>query len=201
MIKCVIADPPWLYNDKMEQMKSTGNGASSQYRCLPFSKICTFLKDTPAYEIAGMSCGAGETVGDVIAADAHLYLWITNSHLVEGYGQWLCDAWGFKPKTLITWVKGRLPPEGGLIHHFNQGRYYRGTTEHLMFATRGHCPALVHNLPSSFVHPGRWKGRLHSEKPDIIHTWAEQLSPGPRLELFARQARPGWFALGDELTR
>lgn len=27
---CIIADPPWQYDDKMAAMKSTGNGASSQ---------------------------------------------------------------------------------------------------------------------------------------------------------------------------
>lgn len=211
---CIIADPPWSYDDKMGAMKSTGNGAASQYRTMPFKDICELA--TP-----------GHLMGQPIAPNAHLWLWITNPLLVQGYAQWLCDAWGFEPKTMITWVKGRLVVraaagsdvrrsrrvytalehdpdddlivDGDLVQHYAQGRYTRGTTEHVMFAVRGTCPALCHDLPSAFVHPGRWPDRLHSEKPPVIHDWAERLSPGPRLELFARRTRPGWDAIGDEL--
>lgn len=228
---CIIADPGWEYDDKMAAMKSTGNGASSQYHTMPFPDICTFLRDTPAARIQQQGPDpwnySGRPLEDVIAENAHLWLWITNPFLVHGYGQWLCDKWGFQPKTLITWIKGRLvvrasqsadvrrgrrvytelmhDPDDDLlvdpavVQHFAQGHYTRGTTEHVMFAVRGQCPALVHNLPSAFVHPGRWPGRVHSEKPNVIHEWAEQMSPGPRLELFARRTRAGWDAVGDEL--
>jgi N6-adenosine-specific RNA methylase IME4 len=225
---CIIADPPWQYDDKMAAMKSTGLGASSQYRTMLFEDICA-LADRGLDGDLGTNL---RLMGKSIADDAHLYLWITNPFLVSGYGQWLCDRWGFKPKTLITWVKGRLAvrtttpryigaaragltriqaelfvdpdddeliADGELVQHFAQGRYTRGTTEHVMFAVRGKCPALCHDLPSAFVYPGRWPGRLHSEKPPVIHEWAERLSPGPRLELFARRTRPGWDAVGDEL--
>jgi N6-adenosine-specific RNA methylase IME4 len=220
--QCIIADPGWLYDDKMAAMKSTGNGAASQYRCMPFEKICTFLTDTPSVDIEPtQSCGGGETLADRIAPNAHLWLWITNPFLVLGYGAWLCDRWGFVPKTLVTWVKGRmvvrargqrvfseiihdpaedeLLVEPDLVQHYAQGRYTRGTTEHVIIAVRGSLPALVHDLPSAFVHPGRWPGRKHSEKPPTIHEWAERLSPGPRIELFARSFRAGWDAVGDEL--
>ena len=37
--------------------------------------------------------------------------------------------------------------------------------------------------------------REHSRKPDEL---IEACSPGPRLQLFARGARPGWTAWGDQ---
>jgi N6-adenosine-specific RNA methylase IME4 len=230
---CIIADSPWQYDDKMAAMKRTGLGASSQYHTMAFAKICTFLRDTPASRIVQQGPDPWDfcelPLSEVIAENAHLWLWITNPFLVHGYGQWLCDQWGFQPKTLITWVKGRLvvrasagadtrrerrvytelhhDPDDGelmvdpeLVQHFAQGHYTRGTTEHVMFAVRGQCPALVHDLPSAFIYPGRWLGRLHSEKPPIIHEWAERMSPGPRLELFSRRTRAGWDAIGDELA-
>jgi N6-adenosine-specific RNA methylase IME4 len=40
--------------------------------------------------------------------------------------------------------------------------------------------------------------REHSRKPDQLYEIIEQCSPGPYLELFARTARPGWKAWGDE---
>ena len=40
--------------------------------------------------------------------------------------------------------------------------------------------------------------REHSRKPDEQYPLIEACSPGPRLEMFARHARPGWTAWGDE---
>lgn len=42
--------------------------------------------------------------------------------------------------------------------------------------------------------------REHSRKPDELYDIIERCSPGPYLELFARQVRPGWAAWGDEAT-
>jgi N6-adenosine-specific RNA methylase IME4 len=48
---------------------------------------------------------------------------------------------------------------------------------------------------------GAWffeeRGR-HSEKPHIIHEWAEKVSHGPYMELFARSERKGWDCWGHE---
>ena len=46
--------------------------------------------------------------------------------------------------------------------------------------------------------------REHSRKPDEFYALIEGLCPAPtggRLELFARQARPGWAAMGAEIDR
>jgi hypothetical protein len=43
------------------------------------------------------------------------------------------------------------------------------------------------------------RGR-HSEKPDAIREFLERASPGPRLEIFARQITRGWFAWGHEIA-
>jgi N6-adenosine-specific RNA methylase IME4 len=44
----------------------------------------------------------------------------------------------------------------------------------------------------------------HSRKPDEFYALVESLCPAPaggRIELFARQARPGWAAMGAEIDR
>lgn len=43
--------------------------------------------------------------------------------------------------------------------------------------------------------------REHSRKPDEQYGRIERLCAGPYLELFARQQRPGWIALGDEVNK
>ena len=42
-------------------------------------------------------------VRDAAAENAHLYLWTTNSFVVEAHE--LARAWGFEPHTMLTWVK------------------------------------------------------------------------------------------------
>jgi N6-adenosine-specific RNA methylase IME4 len=42
--------------------------------------------------------------------------------------------------------------------------------------------------------------REHSRKPDEFYERVEQFAPGPRLDSFARQRRPGWDAGGDQLN-
>jgi len=42
--------------------------------------------------------------------------------------------------------------------------------------------------------------REHSRKPDEFYPLIEACSPGPRLEMFARSAHPGWHVFGDEAS-
>ena len=52
------------------------------------------------------------------------------------------------------------------------------------------------NRPPSVIHAPR---REHSRKPDEAYALIEQMYPElPKIELFARQARPRWEAWGNE---
>lgn len=119
-------------------------------------------------------------VATVCAPDAHLWLWTTNPHLPEALE--LVEAWGFHYRSLRTWSK----PKMGL------GWWLRSQTEHLIFATKD---------KSNRKNPGSWttifnaEAGKHSAKPDEAIQCIEALSPGPRLEIFARQERPGWTTL------
>lgn len=117
------------------------------------------------------------------APNCHLYCWVTNNYLKDGL--WLIDVLGFRYITLLTWAKDRI----GL------GQYFRGQTEQLIFAVKGRLPALV-KTESTLIQSKR--GR-HSAKPEASYAMIERVSPEPRLEMFARNDRPGWFAWGNEL--
>lgn len=191
----IIADPAWQYSDKMGAMKSTGNGAASQYRCMTLSEVNGFPYSAPGVGVKPI--GSCPNLFSQFAYDAYLWLWFTNAFAEAAHD--VARAWGFTPKTIATWVKGRITPDGRLVQHICQGRHLRNSTEHCLLAVRGRPVRLVKNLPTAFVYPGRWKGRLHSEKPPVIHEWAERFSAGPYLEIFARRRRDGWDAIGDEL--
>jgi N6-adenosine-specific RNA methylase IME4 len=173
---CIVADPPWpeIGGGKIKR------GADRHY---PTMKI---------EEIAALP------VKEIVLPDSHLYLWVTNNYLRRAFE--VVDAWGFQYITTLTWRKeGRV----GL------GQYFRGTTEHVFFCRRG-CPP-YRTRPdgkraqgvTDFEVDGAWwseerPGNVHSRKPVKIHEWAELVSHGPYLEMFARTARTGWTAWGNE---
>lgn len=120
--------------------------------------------------------------------DAILWLWTTNSHLREAFT--VVDAWGFRHKTILTWAKDRI----------GTGDWLRGQTEHCLVAVRGRPVVTLSNQSTLLTAPMR----EHSRKPDEFYALIESLCPAPmggRLELFARQARPGWIAFGSEPER
>jgi N6-adenosine-specific RNA methylase IME4 len=124
------------------------------------------------------------------AAQAHLYLWCLTQHVDWGYE--VARAWGFEPVTMLTWCKPGL----------GVGRF-RCNTEHVLVARKGSRHG------NSFGDGGRhaqatngtyfnWSRGRHSQKPTEFYLLVEQLSPAPRLEMFARENRLGWSAWGAE---
>jgi len=87
------------------------------------------------------------------------------------------------------------------------GQYLAGQHELLLFGRK-------HKQKGVLIQSALWKDKesgakrqgtlvlaprgKHSEKPQAAYDKIENISPGPRLELFARGARPGWDVWGDE---
>ena len=130
----------------------------------------------------------GLPVADVTTDDAVLFLWTTAPHLQESFD--VLAAWGFEYRTNAVWVK----------HAQGLGFFVRGRHELLLIATKGDIPAPEPaNRPNSVIGAPR---REHSRKPDEAYELIERMYPElPKIELFARQTRPGWAAWGNELAR
>jgi N6-adenosine-specific RNA methylase IME4 len=109
-----------------------------------------------------------------------LWLWTTNSHMEDAHD--LVRHWGFRQKTILTWVKDRM----------GVGEWLRGQTEHCILAVRGR-PVITLTNQTTVLHAPR--GR-HSEKPEEFYQLVESLCPGSKLELFARRQREGWVTHG-----
>jgi N6-adenosine-specific RNA methylase IME4 len=124
-------------------------------------------------------------VADLATRDAVLFLWSTAPHLPEALR--VMQGWGFEYVTHLVWVKDRI----GL------GYWVRNQHELLLVGRRGDIltPAFE-KRPSSVMHAAR---REHSRKPDEAYALIEQMYPElPKIELFARNAREGWAAWGNE---
>jgi N6-adenosine-specific RNA methylase IME4 len=112
--------------------------------------------------------------------DCILWLWTTNSHMADALD--LVRHWGFRQKTILTWVKDRM----------GVGEWLRGQTEHCILAVRGRPVKTLTNQTTVLRAP---RGR-HSEKPEAFYQLVESLCPGSKLELFARREREGWVTHG-----
>lgn len=173
--RTIVADPPWPYRSAGEFVKpvSDANKASSVERYGSMSMADLYAIDVPADDAA------------------HLYLWTTNSFMVEAHE--LAKAWGFTPKTILTWVKTHHDDRDKVS--MKMGYYFRGATEHVLFAVRGTQRLIgADALPTAFL----WPRTPHSVKPDAFYDLVEESSPAPRLELFARVQRLGWDTWGNE---
>ena len=120
-------------------------------------------------------------------------MWAVDSHLDQAIE--LGRAWGFKYKTrAFTW---RKLTKDGTRARIGMGYWTRKQTELCLLFTRGRPERFDMGVREIIDAPRR----EHSRKPDEQYERIERLVAGPYLELFARQAWPGWTAWGDESER
>jgi len=115
---------------------------------------------------------------------AHLWLWVLNQHVDWGYR--VARAWGFEPQQMITWNKPGL----------GTGTF-QCNTESVLVCRKGGP------VDNAFKPSGGtgfdWPRGRHSQKPAPFFDLVERVSPGPYLEMFARERRLGWSAWGNEV--
>lgn len=167
---CILADPPW------PEQGGGRRGADNHYPLLRLKDIA------PAMMLSGHWPPA---------ESCHLWMWAPSR-------TWMAlqviSALGFKQVTFVPWVK--IHPDDPSRTLPGLGQYMRHDSELLIFATRG--PAMVPEsaYPRQAILAPK---RKHSQKPEEQFDIIEHVSPGPRLEMFARTTRPGWDAWGNEL--
>jgi N6-adenosine-specific RNA methylase IME4 len=170
--RTVYADPPWRFVNRTGKV-APEHRRLDRYDTMTVRQICSLA------------------VAEVVADQAHLYLWVPNALLPEGLQ--VMESWGFRYVSNLVWAKRRKDggPDGRGV-----GFYFRNVTELILFGVRGSMRTLA---------PGRrqvnmieTRKREHSRKPDEAYDIIEACSPGPYIELFARYPRPGWTVWGDE---
>jgi N6-adenosine-specific RNA methylase IME4 len=167
----LLADPPWRFDKGVVASRAI----ERIYPTLELADIC-------AYRDA-----EGRAIADLARDAAVLFLWVPSAMLFDAAPAVL-DAWGFRYVTHWVWCKDKI----------GMGYWARNQHEPLVVAVRGDMRPPPESLrPSSVIHAPR---TTHSAKPAEIHERIERLWPdAARVELFAREARPGWASFGDQL--
>lgn len=164
-----VADPPWQYGNTAAR-----GAAENHYGTMTIEEL-----------------SALDVVPNHAAADAHLYMWTTSSHLPRAFD--VMAAWGFEYKTYLVWVK----PQIGM------GNYFRTCTELVLFGVRGSMRTQARDIRNWFEAPRQ----KHSAKPAEFHDLVIKASPGPYMEMFSRcrgdgcrcaKCRYGWATWGNQ---
>ena len=173
--RCIVADPPWrpsLHANNPRRATLDKAGPQKHYPTMLLDDICSIQPPS--------------------AKQCHLWLWVLTQHVDWGFA--VARAWEFQEiTTMLTWCKPGL----------GVGRF-QCNTEHVLLCRKG--PRAGNPFGSGGrVAPatgGTWfnwpRGR-HSKKPEDFYSLVEKVSPGPYLEMFARNRRDGWEAWGNEV--
>ena len=170
----IYADPPWqfgFWSVKPHETRKTPN----KYPVMDRAALCSL------------------PVRILAASDSVLLLWATAPNLLDAIA--VMEAWGFAYKTVaFTWVKVNANRDPFL----GMGYYTRQNAELCLLGTRGEpLPRRAHDVPSVILS----RRREHSRKPDGAYDRIDRLfgTDLRRIELFARQAWPGWTAWGFDV--
>lgn len=170
-VSLILADPPWRYSNDPYGRDTLS--IEAKYPTMKTDDICAL------------------PVANVARKDALLFLWGTSPKLPDAMR--VIEAWGFTYVTCMVWVKDK----------WGLGAYARQQHELLLIAKRGKGLPVPKgkNRPSSVIEARR---RKHSAKPFVVYTLIEQMFPeyeNDRLEMFARKARRGWLAWGNQAPK
>ena len=179
----IISDPPWRYGSPRALVGNGGRGSHGASKIIQ-ADVNQHYPTMTLDELKSLCIPASK--------NAILFMWVTNPFLCDGSGADVVKAWGFTPKTVLTWVKRKKDGSPSM----KTGHWFRSASEHLIFAVRGsiHRPQEYPALPTWFG----TERMAHSVKPDRVHEIAEMITPGPYLEMFARRARRGWDLWGNQ---
>ncbi len=168
-----MADPPWYFAN----YSAAGEikNPVSHYDCMSLSEIMAM----PVHELAD-------------PAGSACIMWATAPmlpHAIE-----TLRAWGYEFKSAGAWAK---QSSTGLKWAFGTGYCFRSAAEFFLLGTRGKVEQRSRSVRNLIVAPVR----EHSRKPVVMREMCEQLWAGPYIELFAREAAPGWLAWGNQVDK
>lgn len=165
----IYCDPPWSYRNK-----SSRAAAENHYPTMTLSDLGAL------------------PVPDLGADDCYLFMWATPPMIFEALT--LMGAWGFEYKTTaFSWVKQNK--DGSIFKGL--GNYTRSNMEMCLLGRRGKILERNDKSVGSVVLSPRLR---HSQKPQEVADRIVQLyGDVPRIELFARDRKPGWDTWGNEV--
>jgi len=166
----IVIDPPWNISMTGKVKREENRSETLPYRTMTIEEI----KNIPLKNIANIGC--------------HVYCWTTNKMLHETFH--ILKSWGVNFHLVMPMVKpsGIAPCMG-----------YVFASEFVILGFFGK-PMQKFNKIGKLNWIKFFNGaNKHSSKPDEFYKLVEEMSPVPRIDIFARNKRKGWDVFGDEV--
>lgn len=174
----VLADPPWQQKrGDSKRVRINSSGKPLDYPVLPLSEIKKHLM------LADGLCRSS-------SGGAILFLWTIDKYLIQA--QQMAESMGYKLHARMIWDKINGIPAAFTIRYGHEYLLYmyKGKLLPIAKEERGKIHSVFHEMP-----------KKHSQKPEIAYQIIERLYPDlNKLELYARNTRPGWDSWGNELV-
>ena len=166
----IVIDPAWDIS-MAGKMKNHTAEEKLPYKTMSLQEI----KEIPIGNIANVGC--------------HVYCWTTNKMLKDTFDA--LNSWGVNFHLCLVWSKNSgIAPCLGYIF----------ATEFCLLGFYGKPMQKFTKMGKvNWINIKQNSGGKHSSKPDEWYNLIEQMSPAPRIDIFARKRRPNWDAFGDEV--
>lgn len=170
----LYADPPWQQRrGGRKSVRPNSSGKELDYPTASLDVIQNHL----------------ETATALTSDNAVLFLWTIDKYLYEAES--MAKNLGYKLHARMIWDKVTGIPAAFTVRYSH---------EYLLYMYRGKFTPVALDARGKFSTVFAEKVRRHSQKPEFAYRMIESLYPDLRkLEMYARNARPGWDNWGNEL--
>jgi N6-adenosine-specific RNA methylase IME4 len=173
----IVIDPPWDISMSGKVKRHRENRSDK----LPYKTMSILeIKRIPIKDIANIGC--------------HVYCWTTNKMLHQTFH--ILKKWGVNFHLVMPMVKpsGIAPCMG-----------YVFASEFVLLGFFGKPMQKFTNIGKlnwlKFFNAPTKNKKNHSKKPDEFYKLVEEMSPAPRIDVFARNKRRAWDVWGDEINK
>lgn len=172
----LYTDPPWIQGrGGKKTARPNSSGVSVPYDTMDVPSIMAIHK----------------YVSEKLMNEKHnVFMWTIEKYLPEA--EKIMDMLGYKLHARIIWDKVNGPAPAYTL---------RFSHEYLLwFYKKGNIILPDKDQRGAFTTVMRETSRRHSQKPECAYQMLETMFPqAEKLELFARNHRPGWDAWGNEV--
>lgn len=172
----VVTDPPWKQTKGGLRSARPNQGRSLDYKT-------TTLEDIEENQ---------KYVAEHLSEASHsVFMWTIDKFLFEA--ETMMQRLNYRRHARLIWDK-----TNGVAPAFT----VRYSHEYLLWFYGGKFQSVDTSQRGKFTTVFREKSREHSRKPEVAYSFIEKMYPtATRLEMYARNSRPGWDSWGFEVDK
>lgn len=167
----IVIDPPWEISMTGKTKLRPTRPKKLPYKTMTLDEI----KNFPINDFADIGC--------------HVYMWTTNKMLRHTWD--IFEKWGVNYHLTLPWVK-----TNGIAPCFA----YKFASEFLILGFYGKpMKSFNKSCKLNWIQTKAAQKGNHSAKPSAWYELIKDMSPEPRIDIFARKRHEGFEAWGDEV--